>query len=154
MAQIEIVPVTSMDELREALAVRFRVFVDEQHVPADEEIDAYDASPTGTQSTEAFHVLARTDGATIGAARLLLDAPTGGAVHLGRVAVLAEWRRSGVGNSLMERLHGEARARGYVRVEISAQTHAIPFYERLGYVAEGPVYLEAGIEHRAMHFTL
>jgi predicted GNAT family N-acyltransferase len=154
MAEIEIVPVTTMDELREALAVRFRVFVDEQHVPADEEIDAYDASPTGTEGAEALHILAKADEVMVGAARLLLDAPTGGAVHLGRVAVLAEWRRSGVGNALMERLHGEARARGYVRVEISAQTHAIPFYERLGYIAEGPVYLEAGIEHCAMHFTL
>lgn len=154
MAMIVVAPVTSMDELRQALAVRFRVFVDEQGVPADEEIDAYDASPAGTADAEALHVLAKADGLTVGAARLLLDAPTGGAVHLGRVAVLAEWRRTGVANALMERLHGEARARGYVRVEISAQTHAIPFYERLGYRAEGPVYLEAGIEHRAMHFTL
>ena len=154
MATIDIVPVTLMDELHEALAVRFRVFVDEQGVPADEEIDAYDASPTGGAGSEALHILAKADGATIGAARLLLEAPIGGAVHLGRVAVLTEWRRSGVGNALMERLHGEARARGFVRVEISAQTYAIPFYERLGYLVEGPVYLEVGIEHCAMYFTL
>ncbi|TAJ19622.1 MAG: GNAT family N-acetyltransferase [Dehalococcoidia bacterium] len=143
-----------METLGEALAIRFRVFVDEQRVPAQEELDEYDAGPEGAPGHEALHLLARSDGIPVGAARLLLDAPPGGAVHLGRVAVLVEQRRGGVGNALMERLHSEARVRGYVRVEISAQTHAIPFYERLGYVATGPVYLEAGIEHRAMHMAL
>lgn len=143
-----------MEMLSEALSVRFRVFVDEQGVPAEEELDEYDTGPDGAPDHQALHLLARSDGIPVGAARLLLDMPPGGAVHLGRVAVLGEWRRGGVGNALMERLHTEARARGYVRVEISAQTHAIPFYERLGYVATGPVYLEAGIEHRAMHLAL
>lgn len=151
MPAIEVVQVTSMAELREALAIRFRVFVDEQRVPADEEVDRYDAAPT---TSGALHLLARAAGAAVGAARLLLDAPPGGPVHLGRVAVLAEWRRHNVGNSLMERLHDEARARGYRTIEISAQVQAIPFYERLGYTAEGPAYLEAGIEHRAMRFAL
>lgn len=143
-----------MEMLSEALAVRFRVFVDEQRVPADEELDEYDAGPDGARGHEALHLLARSESLPVGAARLLLDAPAGGAVHLGRVAVLTEWRQRGVGNSLMERLHAEARARGYITVEISAQTHAVPFYERLGYVATGPVYLEAGIEHRTMHLAL
>ena len=151
MPTIEVVQVTSMEELREALAVRFRVFVDEQHVPADEEVDRYDASPS---SSDALHLLARVDGVAVGTARLLLDAPTSGPIHLGRVAVLAEWRRHDVGNALMGRLHDEAQAHGYRSVEISAQVQAIPFYERLGYVADGPVYLEAGIEPRVMRFTL
>ncbi len=154
MTAVEILRVTSMEMLSEALAVRFRVFVDEQRVPAEEELDEYDGGPDGAPGHEALHLLARAGSLPVGAARLLLDAPTGGAVHLGRVAVQAEWRQRGVGNSLMERLHAEARARGYVTVEISAQTHAVPFYERLGYVATGPVYLEAGIEHRAMHLAL
>lgn len=154
MAAVEILRATSTEMMREALAIRFRVFVDEQRVPMDEEVDGYDASPEGAPGTPALHVIARARNVTVGAARLLLDAPPGGVVHLGRVAVLAEWRRSGVGNALMERLHAEARARGYVTVEISAQTHAIPFYERLGYVATGPIYLEAGIEHRTMHLAL
>ena len=151
MREFEVVPVTSPDALREALAVRFRVFVDEQRVPAGEEVDRYDASATGS---DAFHLLARAGGRPIGAARLLLDPPADGPVHLGRVAVLAEWRRRGVGEALMGRLHEEARRRGYREVEISAQVHAIPFYERLGYIAEGPVYLEAGIEHRVMRRAL
>lgn len=151
MATIDVVQIGSTEELREALALRFRVFVDEQHVPADEEVDRYDASPT---SSDALHLLARAGDVPVGTARLLLDAPTSGPIHLGRVAVLAEWRRHGVGNALMGRLHDEARARGYRSIEISAQIHAIPFYERLGYIAEGPVYLEAGIEHRTMRFAL
>ncbi|MBM4411303.1 MAG: GNAT family N-acetyltransferase [Chloroflexi bacterium] len=148
---IEVLPVTSVDELREAFAVRFRVFVDEQRIPADEELDRYDATPT---DSHALHLVARVDGAAVGAARLLLDAPSSEPVHLGRVAVLPEWRRHQVGNALMERLHAEARARGYRTVEISAQVTAIPFYERLGYVADDPVYLEAGIDHRVMRFAL
>lgn len=151
MAAIEVIQVTSADELAEALGVRARVFVDEQRIPMDEEIDRYDTAPTGS---DALHVLARIEGVPVGAARLLLDAPQGGPVHLGRVAVLAEWRRHGVGNALMARLHDEARARGYRNIEISAQVSALPFYERLGYIAEGPVYLEAGIDHCAMHFAL
>lgn len=154
MAAVDILAVTSMEMLQEALAVRFRVFVDEQHVPVGEEIDRYDTSPGGSPGSEALHLIAQAGDQTVGAARLLLDAPAGGAVHLGRVAVLADWRRRGVGNALMERLHAEARARGYQSVEISAQTHAIPFYERLGYSTGGPAYLEAGIEHRAMHLGL
>lgn len=151
MATIEVVLVTSMEQLRDALAVRFRVFVDEQQIPTNEEIDRYDATPT---ESKARHFLARVDGLTVGTARLLLDAPSGGPVHLGRVAVLHEWRRHGVGNALMTRLHDEAKARGYRSIEISAQVTALPFYERLGYIAEGPVYLEAGIDHRAMRFAL
>ncbi len=151
MAEIEVQQITSIEELREAFTVRFRVFVGEQRIPADEEIDQYDATPS---DSHALHLLARVDGAAVGAARLLLDAPTSGPVHLGRVAVLPEWRRRQVGNALMERLHEEARARGYRSIEISAQVTAIPFYERLGYVAEGAVYLEAGIDHRVMRFTL
>lgn len=151
MVAIEVILVTSADELAEALGVRARVFVDEQRIPVEEEIDRYDAAPTGS---DALHVLARIGDTPVGAARLLLDAPQDGPVHLGRVAVLAEWRHHGVGNALMARLHEEARARGYRSIEISAQVSALPFYERLGYVAEGQIYLEAGIDHRAMYFAL
>jgi len=151
MDGLEVIAVTSVEDLQEALAIRSRVFVKEQHVPLSEEVDRYDESPS---ASNALQLLARAGANAVGTARLLLDAPAGDAVHLGRVAVLAEWRRRGVGNALMERLHAEAAARGYSRIEISAQLHAIPFYERLGYIAGGPVYLEAGIEHRAMHLTL
>lgn len=123
------------------LAVRLPVFVDEQHVPVEIEEDGADP--------DCVHALAEAgDGTPIGTARL--DA-TG---HVGRVAVVAAWRRRGVGARLMAHLTDVARARGLPRIELSAQVQALPFYEALGYVAEGPVYLEAGIEHRRMTLEL
>jgi predicted GNAT family N-acyltransferase len=121
--------------------VRFAVFVDEQKVPAEIEIDALDAV--------CAHALALDDtGCPIGTARL------DDAGHIGRVAVLSAWRRRGVGLALMRHLMEHARQRGMTRIELSAQLQALPFYEAIGFVAEGEVYLEAGIEHRHMQLTL
>ncbi|GAB2973052.1 GNAT family N-acetyltransferase [Streptomyces pseudoechinosporeus] len=140
---------------REAcFAVRKEVFVVEQRVPEDLEYDAYDA--------DAVHVLAvREDGMPIGAGRLLYGeaaaAKTGGdrAVgSLGRLAVLKSARGLGVGIALVRGIEDTARARGLTAVDLHAQTHALGFYERLGYVAYGPEYLEAGIPHQAMRRSL
>lgn len=140
---------------REAcFAVRKEVFVSEQQVPEDLEYDAYDA--------DAVHVLAiREDGVPIGAGRLLYGeaaaAKTGGdrAVgSLGRLAVLKSARGLGVGIALVRGIEDAARARGLTAVDLHAQTHALGFYERLGYVAYGPEYLEAGIPHQAMRRSL
>ncbi|GGK57402.1 GNAT family N-acetyltransferase [Streptomyces flaveus] len=140
---------------REAcFAVRKEVFVSEQQVPEDLEYDVYDA--------DAVHVLAiREDGVPIGAGRLLYGeaaaAKTGGdrAVgSLGRLAVLKSARGLGVGIALVRGIEDAARARGLTAVDLHAQTHALGFYERLGYVAYGPEYLEAGIPHQAMRRSL
>lgn len=139
--------VTNQQELDEALAVRYRVFVEEQHVPIEEEIDHYDVAPWDNPAV--VHVLGRYDGIPVAAARLMLDHPEG-YPHIGRVAVLAELRGRGYGAAVMAVLHEEARLRGYSGVTLAAQLHAIPFYERLGYVARGEVFLDAGIEHRDM----
>jgi predicted GNAT family N-acyltransferase len=96
------------------------------------------------------HVLAQVDGQTVGTGRLLLDAPAGGTAHIGRVAVLPSHRQQGVGNALMRALHDEAQARGFSGIAISAQTHALAFYQSLGYRAQGETYIEAGIEHQRM----
>lgn len=127
---------------REALlAVRVPVFVDEQHVPAEIEVDELDPA--------CIHALALAPaGVPIGAARL---DDTG---HIGRVAVAAQWRRRGVGASLMAHLTEIARERRMPTIELSAQVGAIQFYEALGYRAEGPVYVEAGIDHRRMRLEL
>lgn len=123
------------------LSVRVPVFVDEQRVPADIEVDALDE--------ECVHALALdVDGIPIGTARLDAEG------HIGRVAVIPAWRLRGVGAALMAWLTEVARERGDPRIELSAQLQAIAFYEALGYVASGPVYLEAGIEHRHMHLDL
>lgn len=84
----------------------------------------------------------------IGCARLLPDG------HIGRVAVLAGWRGHGVGDALLVRLMELARELGHRRVVLSAQTHALAFYARHGFVAYGPEYDDAGIPHRAMERPL
>jgi predicted GNAT family N-acyltransferase len=122
--------------------VREAVFIDEQRVPRELEFD--DRDPL------CHHVLALDGGAPVGAGRLDLD--YGGKV--GRVAVLATHRRSGVGTAVMQRLHEIAHAHRQPRLWCHAQLTAVPFYERLGYVRTGPVFVEAGIDHVRMEFEL
>lgn len=121
--------------------VRRTVFVDEQGVPEDMELDEFDPA--------SLHALALdADGAVLGTGRLLPDG------HIGRMAVLKPARGRGVGAALLLALVGAARARGECEVVLSAQTHAIPFYQRFGFVAEGDIYDDAGIAHRLMRRRL
>ncbi|MFF4831199.1 GNAT family N-acetyltransferase [Streptomyces sp. NPDC001315] len=140
---------------REAcFAVRKEVFVGEQGVPEEIEYDAYDAV--------ALHVLAvRDDGVPLGTGRLLYGeaaaAKTGGdpsVGSLGRLAVAQAARGLGVGAALVRGIEEAARARGLAAVDLHAQTHALGFYERLGYEAYGPEFPDAGIPHRAMRRAL
>ncbi|MER7928167.1 GNAT family N-acetyltransferase [Streptomyces sp. NPDC096057] len=140
---------------REAcFAVRKEVFVVEQGVAQEIEYDAYDAVAT--------HVLAvREDGMPLGTGRLLYGeaaaAKTGGDLgvgSLGRLAVRKEARGLGVGVALVRAIEDAARARGLAAVDLHAQTHALGFYERLGYEAYGPEFPDAGIPHRAMRKAL
>ncbi|MEU9169402.1 GNAT family N-acetyltransferase [Streptomyces sp. NPDC048420] len=140
---------------REAcFAVRKEVFVGEQGVPEDIEYDAYDAV--------AVHVLAvREDGVPLGTGRLLYGEAAAGKTDgdlsvgsLGRLAVTQAARGLGVGAALVGAIEDAARALGLAAVDLHAQTHALGFYERLGYVAYGPEYLEAGIAHQGMRRAL
>ncbi len=124
-------------ELAACLKLRFAVFVAEQGVPADQELDALDET--------ALHVLALHGDDAVGTARAVEKAP--GMWKIGRVAVAAPWRRRGIGKSLMRGVEAETRGRVFL---LDAQTHAIGFYETLGYAAEGPEFLDAGIPHRLM----
>ncbi len=120
-----------------ARPLREAVFVAEQGVPLALEWDEFDAASR--------HVIARDgDGAAIGTGRLLPDG------HIGRLAVLAGWRSQGVGRALLERLLEEAAAQGLQTLLLHAQIQALGFYEKLGFVAEGPPFMEAGIPHRRM----
>lgn len=127
-------------ELDTCHAIRRTVFVDEQGVSHEEEWDDLDG--------ECVHFIARVGGRPVGTARLY---PLGAAAKAQRVAVLAEARRHGVGAALMRALETEAARRGCAAVVLHAQTVAIPFYEAIGYAAEGPEFLEAEIPHRLMH---
>ncbi|MGW6734502.1 GNAT family N-acetyltransferase [Streptomyces sp. NPDC055013] len=140
---------------REAcFAVRKEVFVVEQGVPQEIEYDAYDAG--------AVHVLAiRDDGTPLGTGRLLHGEAAAAKVDgdpsvgsLGRLAVHQAARGLGVGAALVRAIEEAARAQGLAAVDLHAQTHALGFYERLGYEAYGPEFPDAGIPHRAMRRAL
>ncbi|MFJ1702316.1 GNAT family N-acetyltransferase [Kitasatospora sp. NPDC088346] len=151
-----------MTEIREAVgpadlalvrAVRHAVFVVEQQVPEELEYDDLDAT--------AVHLLAvADDGAALGTGRLIHGADalklTGvdGRVLLGRLAVHRAARGTGLGAELVRAIERAAVERGAVELELHAQVQALGFYERLGYAAEGPVYQDAGIDHRTMTRTL
>jgi predicted GNAT family N-acyltransferase len=124
----------------EAEPIRFAVFVDEQKVPVEMELDEHDA--------DCVHVIARADGEAIGTGRLLPDG------HIGRMAVLKPWRGKGVGAAMLQVLIAAARERGDREVVLSAQTHALGFYRKHGFVSEGPEYPDCGIPHRDMRKKL
>ncbi len=117
-------------------AVREQVFVREQGVPIELEWDEFDPL--------CQHVVAEAAGQAIGAGRLLPDG------HIGRMAVLEPWRGQGVGSALLKSLLQVARDRGIRRVRLNAQSRAVAFYARHGFVAEGEEFIEAGIPHRSM----
>ena len=148
MGELQVVVVTSLEEMAEALSVRRAVFIEEQAVPESEEIDQHDREPGFVTSSR--HVLVRSEGRPVGAGRLLLTHGDEELPHIGRVAVLAAYRRQGVGREVMMALHRLAREQGYRGATLAAQTHALGFYEKLGYVARGEVFLDVGIEHQDM----
>lgn len=135
------VDIVDWAEYREQLmAIRFEVFVHEQHVRPEEEAD--------DQDHLCVHSLARADGEAIGTGRLL---PTG---KIGRMAVRAPYRKHGVGGLILQRLMVEASNQGFEQVYLDAQVGAVSFYERHGFVASGPVFKDAGIDHRRMSRSL
>lgn len=121
----------------EAMRVRTAVFVVEQRVPVEIELDEWDP--------RSDHALAHApDGLAVGTGRLLPDG------HIGRMAVLREWRGRGVGGRILVALVERAAVRGMKRLLLNAQTHAVPFYARYGFTAFGDEFLEADIPHVAM----
>jgi predicted GNAT family N-acyltransferase len=127
-----------ISDLADIRRVRFAVFVDEQKVPAEIEMD--DRDPV------CIHLLALDAEQAVGTARIDL----GRAGKVGRLAVLASHRRQGVGMALMRGLHQIAVENQLKNVWCNAQVSAVPFYQRLGYqVSSGPFY-EADIEHVKM----
>ena len=129
---------TTWHESAEILTeIRTKVFVEEQRVPPELELDGLDAT--------SFHFLATlSSGETIGTARLL---STG---QIGRMAVLQQFRGRGIGAKLLAACIAGAKERGVPRIFLHAQTHAIEFYARFGFVAIGEEFDDAGIPHREM----
>jgi predicted GNAT family N-acyltransferase len=123
-----------------AAPIRFAVFVEEQRVPAEIELDEMDA--------KSLHAVAVGDRVAVGTGRLLPDG------HIGRMAVLKDWRGRGVGSLILKTLVDAARSRGEREIVLSAQVHATAFYRAHGFVEEGAEYLDAGIPHVDMRRAL
>lgn len=143
----QIYTVKSEQEKADALAVRRIVFVEEQQVPEELEIDEHDHPDAA-----ALHFVAYAGERPVGASRLRPYAPGVGKVE--RVAVLASERGTGLGRHIMLAMEDAARQQGFAKLKLNAQTHAQRFYEKLGYLPVGDVFDEAGIEHIAMEKTL
>ena len=127
----------AQEQLRE---IREQVFIAEQQVPAALEWDGLDENAT--------HVLALDQQArAIGCARILPDGV------IGRMAVVRDLRNKGVGKAILKKAIAYCREQGWNGISLSAQTHAIPFYERAGFVVCSEIYLDAGIPHRDMRLT-
>jgi predicted GNAT family N-acyltransferase len=125
------------DDVQAAIALRTEVFVAEQGVAPEEEIDGRDG--------EALHLLAFDEGGLVGTCRLLFG--DDGRMKLGRMAVRRERRGQGIAALLLQRADAEALAAGASRIVLGAQLPAVGVYERAGYERRGEVFLEAGIEH-------
>lgn len=137
------IQITTTRDIAACRRLRRIVFIEEQGVPEADEIDDKDEA--------AIHLLATEDGIPVGSARLLLIGDMG---KIGRVCVLKSHRGTGLGAALIRAAIVELRAKGMQRAKLGSQTHAIGFYERLGFTATGPEYLDAGIPHRDMTLAL
>lgn len=132
---------TNIDACRQ---LRRTVFIEEQGVSEADEVDDRDADAT--------HLLATLNGTPIGSARLLTYGDTG---KIGRVCVLASHRGTGLGAALIRAAVAHFKTQpGIAQVKLGAQTHALGFYEKLGFTAHGPIFDDAGIPHRDMVLAL
>lgn len=132
--------VTSDLEREDAFSVRRKVFVEEQGVPLNLELDDYD--------NYAAHFVVYSMTSPIGAGRL--RETNAGIGKVERVCVLEECRGQHLGNLIMNALEEYAKETGMNKIILNAQTYAIPFYEKLGYVITSPEFMDADIPHRAM----
>lgn len=123
------------------IGIRTRVFIDEQKVPVDMEIDGLDP--------ECLHVKAiSSSGNIIGTARLLPNH------YIGRMCVLKEYRHKGAGAAMLVYLIDFARQNGFRSLSLNAQISALPFYQRYGFKPDSEIFVEAGIKHKHMTLSL
>jgi len=121
-------------------AIRKSVFIDEQRVPKELEWDGRD--------TECTQFLASHNSIPVATARLTPDG------QIGRMAVLKDFRGRGFGSQLLAAVIEQAKSAGHQQVFLHAQVNVIKFYLQYGFMAEGDVFIDAGIEHRSMRLSL
>lgn len=136
--------IAQTDDIAACHALRRAVFMDEQNVSEADEFDGLDGG--------ALHLLAWVGDQPVGTARIVL---VGDQAKIGRVCVSKQARGTGVGAAIIAASLDLARAQpGVTTAKLGAQVHALPFYEKLGFTAFGPVYDDAGIPHRDMERPL
>lgn len=136
---MEVKLVKTEQELEHAFDVRRTVFIDEQNVPEEEEIDQHES--------EAVHFVLYINGNAAGAGRFrVLD----GIGKVERICVLQEHRKTGAGVAIMNRIEDYAKSEGVSTLKLNAQTQALPFYGKLGYEIVSEEFLDAGIPHKTM----
>jgi predicted GNAT family N-acyltransferase len=122
-------------------SIREEVFIREQAIPAELEWDGQDEG--------CRHALALSHkGDAIGCGRMSASG------HIGRLSVLPQWRKQKVGTAIMEALLDYARAHDYKKVDVDAQTHAVPFYRSFGFAEHGKEFIDAGLPHIKMTMKL
>jgi predicted GNAT family N-acyltransferase len=141
---MEIIRVTHIDQLMQCFDIRKKVFVEEQKVPANLEIDEKDESPEACH-----HILMLVDGQPVAASRWYAYRPQ--TAKLQRVAVLKEYRGTGLGKELILAMEQQAKELGFTSALLDGQCYAEPFYQKLGYttISKEPFY-DAGILHVRM----
>ena len=138
-AKVTVKEVCSEQELKQAFRIRVRVFVREQGVPAEIELDSDDK--------RAIHFIASIEGRAVGTARLVIHA---GNAKIGRMAVVKSHRRKKIGKKLLTRAIATAKKLDARKIYLHAQTTVIGFYQSAGFRCIGPIFDEAGIAHRKM----
>jgi predicted GNAT family N-acyltransferase len=142
---VELFGINDAAAMREALSIRTRVFVCEQHVPLDEEVDDHDRSDLAAR--HALLRAARGDPAAATGRFYARDAQT---AQIGRLAVLPGARGRGYGAWVLAALLEEAGRRGFIRARLDAQVQARDFYLKAGFADDGAPLWDAGILHQPM----
>lgn len=137
--EIKVKPVTTPSELDEAFQIRTEVFVKEQGVALEVEMDEYDEV--------CDHILVYCDDQPVGTGRLR---DVEGVAKLERICILSSHRKYGLGRTIVENLEKIAKKKGFIKAKLHGQTHAGPFYEKLGYTQASEVFMEEGIPHVLM----
>ena len=147
MPVFELFAVTDAEQLEICKAIRRRVFIDEQGVDESLELDEHDVL-----GGKCRHFYAAVNGNPAGAFRVMNKG--NGTAKLQRFCVLSEYRKIGLGRFMLEQLEELCRTEQYDIIEMGAQCHAVPFYEKCGYSVVSGVFMDAGIEHVKMEKTL
>lgn len=130
-------------ELTQAMAIRQRVFCDEQGVALSDEVDGRDS--------EGLHLVAVEGGVVVATCRICF---VGSTAQFSRLAVDKDWRREGIASLLLDLAESESRSAKARRMVLHAQTYALPLYEKTGWRTRGSVFKDSGIEHIAMEKRL